>query len=151
MKNRTFYSTLQRAKNTVFHTVVSRCYFCLCWGSEFGLRIVCFFSFILCNPLEMTWSSATEMELQKRPLTSSGLWMRAPLNLIVWLRSMSARIFTYHSKSSDLFVLSFWTPFFLPQSRDCYHIYFSDGACWTRAFFLFKTQFMPSSLCCFCF
>lgn len=91
-------------------------YFCLCWGSEFGLDALFVFSLILCNPLEMTWSSATEMELQKRPLTSSRLLMRTPRNLIVWLRSMSALIFTYHSKNSYLFALSFRIPFFLPQS-----------------------------------
>lgn len=76
-----------------------------------------FFLFFLCNPLEVTWSSATEMELQKRPLTSAWLLMRALLNSIVRLRSVSALIFTYHSKNSYHFTLSLRTLVFLPPKR----------------------------------
>lgn len=106
-----YFALWLNEKNTVEYTehscLTDLLLLCFC-SSEFGLRIVCLFFrrrrryLYLCNPMEMTWSSATEMELQKRDhwhlrlcrLSETRL-MRTLRNLIVWLRSL---IFTYHSK-----------------------------------------------------
>lgn len=100
--------------------------------------------FLLCNPMEMTWSNATEMELQKRPLTSSCCLVSHNIDArVIWLfgcvlwvllrAHALSLIFTYHSK---LYLHIVFLVFFQAQSY-C-HIYF----CWN----LLSAHFSSSKL-----
>lgn len=140
----TFYSIFCSERKILFSTLLSLDVTFVCVGAVnllYALFVRFFLSLFLCNPLEMTWSSATEMELQKRDHWHLRVcWCaRREIRLfgcVLWVLSSSHIIQKILSFSHCLIRILL----FLPQSG-CYHILFSVGIHVKRAFLYSRTQF----------